>query len=315
MRRNQLVTIQWLAPRLHQVQVVDATWFLPPVHGPRDALLEYLSRRIPTAVRFDLDALSDPREKELPHMLAPPAWFKSQMEKLGLASERPIVVYDALGQFSAARAWWNLTLMGGKDVMLLDGGLPAWLAQRLPVASGPPPPPQPSAQWILPARLATGVASLADVQDFVNSKSKPAAEDVQQDFGKAGGRPAEDVQFVDARPAGRFHGVDPEPRPGLRSGHIPHSLSLPFKEVLNADGTFKSREHLVLAFKAAGVDVAGPRRPTRVICTCGSGTTAAVVSFALSNFLSIPAPIYDGSFAQWARTDAPDRPVLKSAAL
>jgi len=266
------VSVQWLAPRLSRVQVVEATWFLPAIHGARNAQAEFLQSRIPGAVAFDLDQLSDPNETELPHMLAPPDWFKSRMEDLGLFSDLPLVVYDRIGQFSAPRAWWNLKLYGAAHILLLDGGLPQWLKAGMPFATGPVPTPEKKGKWMLPssASIQRGVKHLEQVEQFV----------------KDGGQPG--VVLLDARASGRFNGVDPEPRPGLRPGHIPHSLSLPFGELLNPDATFKSDKDLTDAFTRAGV-FAGNSRPKEVICTCGSGTTAGILSFALQNFFDMEA--------------------------
>ena len=294
MKRGALVSVGWLAPRLRQLQVVDATWFLAPVHGPRSPADEFAQARIPGSVRFDLDALSDPAEKDLPHMLAPADWFGAQMEELGLVASKPIVVYDRLGMFSAARAWWNLKVMGAADVMLLDGGLPAWLDKKLPFASGPLAPPTARGRWPAPPahEVQKHVVSLQAMEAWVRA-------------------PDAKVPVIDARSAARFTGETGEPRAGLQPGHVPHSLNLPFGALLNADGTFKSDDELKAAFRAAGVSLDGPLRPQRAVCMCGSGTTAAVVAFALHNFFHLHAQIYDGSYAQWAKADA-KRPVLTS---
>ena len=295
----------WLHARLSDksdpVRVLDGTWFLRAAHGDRSALGEFSSRRIPTSSFFDLDGLSD-ADTPLPHMLPRGELFAARVEReLGLGSDDEVVVYDALGQFSAARCWWTLVVMGGNRVRLLDGGLPKWIREGRPVETGPPVAyaPRPRGAWRFePQRLAK-VVSLREMEDIVADvvKTKTKSE--------SGVVP---VPVVDARPAGRFRGVDPEPRPGLRKGKIPGSLNFPFKDALNEDGTFKSRDELAAVLAKVGLDARN--LPPRVVCTCGSGTTAAVVAFALEQMFGVEAPIYDGSFAEWAQVDHPERPVV-----
>lgn len=285
----------WLEPRLDKVKIFDATWFLPPAHGPRNADAEFLERRIPGAMRFDLDALADPNEKDLPHMLPPLDWFGAKMDQIGVSPNDPIVVYDAIGQFSAARAFWTLYVLGAKDVKMLDGGLPLWIAEKRRLESGPvkiQPKANAPGTWVSNAspRL-DQVIKMAKVEQFAQTNLS--------------GRPQANLQLVDARPKNRFLGIDPEPRPGLKKGKIPGSVSVPVKDVLNADGTFKSRKELEKVFSDAGIDVSG--RST-VMTSCGSGTTAAILSFALKELLGVNAPLYDGSFAEWGKLNA-DRPV------
>jgi thiosulfate/3-mercaptopyruvate sulfurtransferase len=296
-KESALVNGAWLEQRLGKVKVFDATWFLTAAHGNRNADLEYVEKRIPTALRFDIDALADPSEKDLPHMLPPLDWFGLRMDEMGVAPTDQIVVYDAIGQFSSARAFWTLYVLGGHDVRLLDGGLPVWIDEKRPVESGSPtqkPKPNKQGTWksLAKPRL-DQVISMKKVEEF-------AAKAV------GSGKPPAGLQMVDARPKNRFLGIDPEPRPGLKKGKIPGSSSVPFKELLNADGKFKDVSSIKKVFEEAGIDTSGK---STVMTSCGSGTTAAILSFALQELLGVNAPLYDGSFAEWGKLNA-SRPVV-----
>jgi len=268
---HPLISTEALAARLGapDLRVVDASWHL----DGRDARAAWRQARIPGAVFFDLDAVSDP-DTDLPHMLPPPQRFAEAMGALGMAADDHVVVYDAQGLFSAARAWWSLKAMGVTRVQVLDGGLPKWRAEGRPLESGPAPAPPPA--LFRPAFRPEAVAGLEDVRRMLTEGS---------------------AQVADARPAARFRGEAPEPRPGLRSGHMPGAVSLPFPELLNPDGTMKDASGLRAAFAAAGVD---PERP--VTATCGSGVTAAIVVLALA-VLGHEAAVYDGSWAEWGGRD------------
>ena len=281
---------------MKHVKILDATWFLPPVHVGRNAEAEFIERRLPNAIRFDLDEFSDPNEKELPHMLPPLNWFGEKMDKLGISPNDTIVVYDALGQFSAPRGFWNLWVLGAKDPKVLDGGLPKWIEDGRPLENGQPTvviEPNPPGTWI---SLATprfdDIVHLENVEEFV--------QHVLDGIGN------KNLQLLDSRPKNRFLGIDPEPRPNLKSGKIPGSLNVPFNSVLNADGTFKDKDSLKKLLEDAGVDLSGK---SKVMTTCGSGTSAAILSFVLSNIFGVKAPIYDGAFAQWGK-DNSSRPVV-----
>lgn len=269
MNDSPLITAQALLARLGapDLRVVDASWFLP-AEG-RSGRAEFEAERLPGAVYFDIDAISDPAT-DLPHMLPTPEAFASTAGALGLSRASEIVVYDSFGVRSAARAWWTLRSMGYRRVRVLDGGLRAWRAAGLPLETGPHRAPP-----------AVGV-SLEPRPDRVRSQSEVAAA---LETGSA--------QVVDARSAPRFRGEAPEPRPGLRSGHMPGALNLPFDRLLTAEGRMKSPEEIAAAFEAAGVD---PNRP--VIATCGSGVTASVLVLALE-ILGAQAAVYDGSWAEW----------------
>lgn len=246
------------------LRLIDASWHL----DGRDGRPDFETARLPGAVFFDLEASSD-QESDLPHMLPSPGFFAARMGALGIAADHTIVVYDTVGIRSSARVWWMLRAMGAQDVRLLDGGLPIWLAEGRPVETGPSTPVAPAT--FAPAPQPDLVADLAAVRAAL-----------------AGGD-----QVLDARAADRFAGRAPEPRAGLRSGHMPGALNLPFPDILNPDGTMKRGEALAQAFRSAGVDLDRP-----VVTSCGSGVTAAILSLGLA-VLGKPSRLYDGSWAEW----------------
>ena len=261
-----LISTTDLAARLGDpaLRVLDASWHL----DGRDGRPDFEAARLPGAVFFDLEASSD-QESHLPHMLPSPAVFAARMGDLGVADADSIVVYDTVGIRSSARVWWMFRTMGARDVRVLDGGLPKWRTEGHPVESGPAQ--QPLPRTFSPAARPQGVADLDAVRAAL------AAGD----------------QVLDARAADRFNGRAPEPRAGLRSGHMPGALNLPFPGVLNPDGTMKQGQALEQAFRAAGVDLDRP-----VLTTCGSGVTAAILSLGLA-VLGKPSHLYDGSWAEW----------------
>ncbi|MCS6625228.1 3-mercaptopyruvate sulfurtransferase [Roseibacterium beibuensis] len=273
-----LISTEELASRLGEpdLRLVDASWHL----DGRDGRPDFEAARLPGAVFFDLEASSDP-DSDLPHMLPSPEAFTARMGRLGLSETDHIVVYDTVGIRSSARAWWMFRVMGASRVQVLDGGLPKWRTEGRTVESGPPSPSRPA---VFSARL--DPAAVADIEAVSAAL-------------------AGEAQILDARAADRFAGYAPEPRAGLRSGHMPGALNLPFPQVLASDGAIKPQSELEAAFREAGVD---PRRP--VITTCGSGVTAAILSLALAT-LGRGSRLYDGSWAEWgSRTDTP---VVKAA--
>lgn len=271
-----LVSTAWLAERLDapDVVVVDGSWYLPAMN--RDPESEFLAGHIPGAIRFDLDEVSDP-SSPLPHMLPRPEAFASAVRAMGIGDGSKIVVYDGLGLFSVPRVRWMFLTFGARDVAVLDGGMPAWVAEGRPIEEGPH---RPRERRHFTARLDhSAVADLADMRRALDTGS---------------------AQIVDARSAKRFRGEAPEPRPELPSGHMPGSLNLPWDDILAA-GRLKDPESLRAAFAQAGVDPAKP-----VITSCGSGVSAAILSLALETLGRPARALYDGSWTEWAsRGDTP----------
>lgn len=270
--QNWIVETDWLANHLQSPDliVLDGSWHLPT--SGRDPKAEYKAEHIPGALFFDIDDLSD-EKTDLPHMLPSTVKFASRMKKLGIGDGARIVVYDTLGIFSAARVWWTFRAMGHRDVAVLNGGLKKWKAEGRPLEDGLPP--KRSERHYTPLQ---NTEILRDLDEMKALVSKGGA------------------QIVDARPAGRFEGKEPEPRPGLRSGHLPGSKNIPSQSLLNADGTFKSPEELAVLFKNGGINVS-----KSVVTTCGSGVTASMLALALAVLGQTNAAVYDGSWAEWGK--------------
>jgi thiosulfate/3-mercaptopyruvate sulfurtransferase len=270
------VSTDWLAERLSDADLVvfDASWHMPA--AGRDARAEFLAGHIPGAQFFDIDAVAD-HSTDLPHMLPKPAVFAAEMRRLGFGDGMRAVVYDSVGIFSAPRLWWTLTVFGAEKTSILAGGLPVWKAEGRPLEQG-------EACERAPANF----TPRCDASLIADADAVRRALDL--------GGP----QVVDARGAERFHGWAPEPRPGLRSGHMPAALNLPFGDVLEG-GRMKGKAGLEAAFSSAGVNPDAP-----VIATCGSGLTACIISLALAATGRSPATVYDGSWSEWgAREDLP----------
>ena len=272
--RSPLITPDELAALLDdpQLKIVDASWRL----DGSDARADFARRRLPGAVFFDLDAVSDQRS-DLPHMLPSAEVFGEAAGSLGIARDDRLVIYDEAGLFSAPRVWWTFRLMGADRVQVLDGGLPAWLAGGHPVDDGPPTTPTPT--------------------EFAAKRRPGQVADLPMVLSALTG----EAQIVDARPATRFSGQAAEPRPGLRSGHMPGALNLPFKSVIGEDGVMLRGQALEARFTEAGVDLDRP-----ILTSCGSGVTAAVLTLALAE-LGRDSVLYDGSWAEWGGRD--DTPV------
>ncbi len=264
-----LVSTDWLAAHLKDpdLRVLDATMFMPG--DTRDAKAAYAAAHIPGARFFDIDDISDHRSA-LPHMAPPVEKFMSRLRAMGVGDGHQVVVYDAEGIFSAARVWWLFRLMGQMDIAVLDGGFPKWLAEGREVEDLPP---------LIRDRHMTVRRQNQMIRDVtqVSAAAKPG-----------------DHEIVDARAAERFAGEVDEPRAGLRKGHIPGSKNLPYKNLLNADGTLLDADGLRAAFAAADVDLGKP-----VITTCGSGGTAAILSLALERIGKSDHSLYDGSWCEW----------------
>jgi thiosulfate/3-mercaptopyruvate sulfurtransferase len=273
-----LKTTEWLEGQLGKpgIVIVDASFYLAT--QKRDAKAEYVASHIPGAVFFDIETVADD-SSDLPHMLPGPTQFGEAASALGISDTDTIVVYDGVGLNSAPRAWWTFRIFGAKNVFILDGGFPAWKSEGRKVEAGEVK--RPAAKF--DAVMDTGaVAMLSDVQMAINDKS---------------------VQVVDARSAGRFAGRDPEPRPGLRSGHMPNAFNVPYTEIVE-NGRLAAPDKIAAAFKKAGVDTDAP-----IITSCGSGVTAVVLALGLDAIGAKPARIYDGSWAEWG--SRPDLTVVK----
>ena len=268
-----LVSTDWLAKHLRDpdLRVLDASWYLPD--AGRDAKAEYDAAHIPGDRFFDIDEISDQRSN-LPHMAPPPEKFISRMRAMGIGDGHQVVVYDGAGIFSAARVWWTFRLMGKTDVAVLDGGFPKWKAEGREIEDMPP---------------------IVRDRHMTVSRQNQLVKDVTQ---VAHAAKLGEAEILDARSAPRFRGEEPEPRPGLRSGHIPGSKNIPFATLLNADGTMKPPAELRAVFEGAGVDLARP-----AITSCGSGVTAAVLSLALERIGHRNHALYDGSWAEWGMYD------------
>lgn len=266
------VTPTWLAAHLTDpdIVVIDGSWYLPA--AARDPRAEYLAGHIPGAIWFDVDQYAD-LSTGLPHMLMQPAEFAALAGRLGIAETNTIVVYDGMGLFSAPRVRWTFLTMGATDVRILAGGLPAWRADGHPLDTG---------ERSRPARAfnvdfdVTGVARLADMQALTRTAAR---------------------QILDARPAGRFTGAVAEPRPGLKSGHMPNARSAA-ADTLVEHGQLKSPDVLKAQFAAAGIDLEQP-----IVTTCGSGVTAATLKLALEQAGALDVTLYDGSWAEWGGRD------------
>ena len=271
---DPVVSCAWLAERLDapDIRVIDASWFLP--NDPRNAKALYALRRIPGAVFFDIDEIAD-HDTDLPHMLPRPEVFASRMRKVGVGDGSRIVVYDNQGIFSSARVWWTFRVMGHDDVAVLNGGFPAWERGGYPIEEGPP---QALKERHFTARMRTDlVRDLSDMQRIIAAGKTPV---------------------FDARPAPRFRGEAPEPRPGLKSGHMPGATSVPSGSLVDENGMLRSREDLERIFSEAGADVSQP-----AVCSCGSGITAAVIALALARLGRWDAAVYDGAWAEWGARD------------
>ncbi len=275
MSHENFVSTEWLDAHLGdpELRVIDASWHLPTTARKGDA--EFRAGHIPGAVFFNIDAIAD-TSSGLPHMLPDADAFARAMGELGLGDDMRFVIYDSAGLFAAARVWWTLRAFGAQLVLILEGGLPKWTHEGRAIEAGEA---TPKPAVFTPRLDHAMVAGLADVRAALASGS---------------------AQVVDARPSDRFEGRAAEPRPGLKSGHMPGALNLPYGEVI-AHGTLKPKAELVETLAAHGVDLSRP-----VVTTCGSGVTAAIIALAVEEAGGRLAGLYDGSWAEWGgRDDCP----------
>ncbi len=270
-----LVSATWLRAHLDDdnIAVIDVSWYLPAMN--RDGAAEYKREHIPGAVFFDLDGVAD-HSTDLPHMLPAAEVFAAAVGAMGVGDDTQVVVYDGAGIFSAPRLWWMFHVFGHKRVAVLDGGLPAWKSAGGPVDANEP---APRPRAFTPRFNADMVVDFAEVAAILASGA---------------------AQVFDARPAQRFHGQAPEPRPGLKSGHMPGSLSLPASALITG-GYMKSTAEILAAFEAAGAD------PSKsVVTSCGSGVSAAILTLGLASAGKPLGRLYDGSWSDWgARAGSP----------
>ena len=268
-----LVSTEWLERHLKDpdIRILDASWYLPD--AGRDGREEYDRGHIPGARFFDIDEISDHRS-EMPHMAPPIEKFMSRMRAMGVGDGHQVVIYDGDGLLSAPRVWWLFRLMGKRDVAVLDGGYPKWLAEGRPTED---------------------LAPVIRDRHMTVSRQNQLVKDVTQ---VAHASKLGEFEIIDARAPARFRGEAPEPREGLRSGHIPNARNVFYKALLNEDGTMKGPEALRAAFEGAGVDLSKP-----AITTCGSGITAAILALAMERIGKTDWALYDGSWAEWGMYD------------
>ncbi len=272
---SPFVSTEWLAGHLHDhdLVVVDGSWYLPSEN--RDAHAEFVRGHIPGAVFFGIDDIAD-KGTDLPHMLPLPERFGAQVGALGISETDTIVVYDEPGLFSAPRVWWSFRVMGARDVRILEGGGAKWRAEGRPVEAGASRRKPQVFSAVYDSKL---VANLMQMRRYVEAGTRT---------------------IVDARPAPRFRGEAPEPRPGLKPGHLPGARNVPSAD-LTRDGILKPADELSEIFAAAGVDLGAP-----IVTTCGSGVTAAALALALEQAGAKDVTVYDGSWAEWGgRDDTP----------
>src|SRR5690625_1716276 len=264
-----LVSTEWLAERLGtaEIRVLDATMYLPG--DGRDAEAIYRQKHIPGAQFFDIDEISN-EQSSLPHMLPSVTKFVSRMRRMGLGDAHRMIIYDQHGLFSAARVWWTFRALGHPNAAVLDGGLPKWEAEGRALESDVPEPRERHCTARRDPRLVRDVTQVA------------------------GALKTGEEQIVDARAPERFQGQAPEPREGLRAGHMPGAINVPYRELLNADQTMKTPDEIRAIFERAGIDLARP-----IVTSCGSGVTAAVLSLALARIGHDRNALYDGSWAEW----------------
>ena len=272
--QRPLISTDRLADCLNDtsVRIVDASWYLPTVN--RNGRSEYDNAHIPGAVYWDIDQIAD-EDSNLPHMMPPVDQFEIQMAGLGINNDTTVVIYDGLGLFSAARPWWMLKAFGHQNVYILDGGLPKWMAEGLPLNGDKPK----ILKCTYTATLDDGfIKSVGNILDNIYSKS---------------------AQILDARSQGRFNGKEAEPRPGCRSGHIPGAMNLPFDHLIDPQNKTLLPDHcLKTRYENVGIDIDKP-----VITSCGSGVTACILALGMYVLKKPNVSVYDGSWSEWGTQD------------
>lgn len=283
-----LVETTWLAENLNKpgLTILDASWHMP--NSNRNAHQEYLDEHIEGASFFDIDKIAD-TTTDLPHMLPSPVVFSATMRKMGIGDSSCIVVYDTHGIMSAPRVWWTFLAMGINNVAVLNGGLKKWKSEGRPLVSGPPK--EAKRKHFTPRPIPELCVDKIKVLESLDNNR---------------------VQILDARSTPRFKGEVAEPREGLISGHMPGAYNLPFNELVNEDGTFKSKIELHTAFEQSGIDLT-----KRTLATCGSGITASVLVLGLFVIGNKNFAVYDGSWAEWGKepedgSSEPPLPIVTS---
>jgi thiosulfate/3-mercaptopyruvate sulfurtransferase len=269
---SELVSTEWLAAHLNDVRVVDASWYMPD--EKRRPAQEFEQGHIPGAIFFDIDGIAD-HQTDLPHMMPSAGEFSKAVGALGIGDGETVVVYDGSGIFSAPRAWWMLKAMGHRTVKVLDGGFPKWKREGRAIESGPANP----------------------ASKFFTAIPKP---EIMRDFDAVMGIVKDrSAQIVDARSASRFKGEEAEPRAGVRGGHMPGALNVPWRKLVAEDGTLRPVDELRTVF--ARVDTNRP-----IVTTCGSGISAAILMLGLTEIGRSDVALYDGSWTEWGgRAEAP----------